>query len=123
MNIARTRIGRVKMKAGGADVRVLRREPARSAVSQHMSEWFAGVAEYERPPDGYAAIAFWIDDATPGRPAYRATQASSHHALPQALLVRMAGEYLAMEYAAFVGSDRAVVAMGGEPEGWEPEAS
>lgn len=114
-------IGRVRLKNGGADVRVIHREPHRNAVMNHMSEWFAGVAECEKPPNAYAAVAFWVDEATPGRPGYRATQCTEHNAIPQALLVQMAGAYLVMEYGAFVGSDRALTAMGAPPQDWSPE--
>ena len=108
------------MKAGGADIHIIHREPLRGFVMNHMSEWFSGVASAERSPDAYAAVAFWIDPETPGRPGYRATYCTEHAMFPQALLVQSAGAYLVMDYASFVGADRAITELGGSPIDWQP---
>jgi hypothetical protein len=119
MNAARIRIGRVRMKNGGADVRVLHKE--RDYLSTHMMEWANYVLSRKRKPDAYAAIALWLDPKTPGRPSHDVTFLTTVDALPAPVLVRMAGDYLVSEQSAWVGRCYAVEAMGHEPEDWSPD--
>lgn len=119
---ARTRIGRVTMKNGGADVRVLHRIPM-GRVADHLHAWCGQILDYERPPDAYAAVALWFDPETPGRPRHQATYCTVHDAIPAPLLVRMAGPYLVAEHAAFTGATRAIEAVGSEIEDWTPDGA
>lgn len=116
---ARTRIGRITLKSGGS-VRLLPRA-AGNLVTQHMRDWARTVVECERPPDGYAAIAYWIYEDSPGQPGFRVGYATAHHALPLPLLVKMAGASLASDFAAESGKDRAIERMGGETTHWTPD--
>jgi hypothetical protein len=119
---ARTRIGRVIMKAGGADVRVLRRDPEKSPhIAEHIRRHFIGLLNRERAPDAYASVAFWFDPETPGRPGYSATFCTVHDAISAPILVRMAGSYLIAEHAAHVGAYNAIEAMGYETDDWTPD--
>lgn len=121
MKAARTRIGRVTMKNGGADVRVLHREATLSPVAQHMREWVGGCLNKERVPDAYGAVAFWFDDDAPGRPGVQITYLTSTHKVPAPVLVRMIGPYLISAQAAHVGATDAIEAMGGEIDDWRPD--
>ena len=120
VGIARTRIGRIRMKDGGADLHILNL-PVRSVIENHMRSWVANTLGLERPPDAYAAVAFWLDADRPGRPQFSATFCTRHDALTAPLLVRVAGAYLVAEQAASMGAAEAVEAMGGEVEDWSPD--
>lgn len=109
------------MKNGGADIRVLHREPAGNRVVAHMRGYVSSVLGKARPPDAYAAVAFWIDPETPGRPSYDVTFFTMCNELPAPLLVRMAGAFLVDEHAAYVGRCQAVEAMGYEVGDWTPD--
>lgn len=109
------------MKSGGADVVVLNRKPGRSVVESHLRAWCADVLDKTRPPDAYAAVAFWFDPETPGRPGSHACYCTAHDALPAPALVRIAGPYLVSRHAADIGADIAITQMGGEPFDWTPE--
>ena len=60
MNAARVRIGRVRMKNGGADVRVIHSNAADTECRQRVRSWAARVME-SPGPDAFFAIAFTID--------------------------------------------------------------
>lgn len=64
---ARTRIGRVRMKNGGADVRVLHRDPDSRIVSA-ARDFVRDMERYEEPPTAYVAIAYWASDDETRRP-------------------------------------------------------
>jgi hypothetical protein len=118
---ARIQIGRIRMKNGGADVRVLRRDGNVGFVATHMREFVTGTLNKERAPDAYAAIAFWFDDDTPGRPAFLATYCTRHPKVTPPLLVRMAAAQLISVQASNEGADRAITALGGETDDWSPD--
>ena len=122
MNAARTRIGRVTMKAGGADLRVIHRGP-QSFVIAHAREWFATLATYDKPPNAYAAVAFWVDADNPGHPGYRVTYCTRTEAMTPAVLVQCAAEQIRAEQSTFAGSERALEKMGYEPEDWKPDGA
>jgi hypothetical protein len=119
--MARIRIGRVTMKAGGADVRVFQSGNHTGHVAQHMRAWLSGVMQRDREPDAYAAVAFWIDKDMPGHPWHQTTYATHHDSLPLPILVRLAAEQIAAELPSHVGSERAIEAMGGAVESWTPD--
>ncbi len=119
--MGRVRISRVRMKAGGADVRVLRTNTSDGLLPAHARAWLSDVLGKSRPPDAYAAVAFWFDPKTPGRPGYNATWCTEIDAIPAPVLLRMAGPYLQDTYAAHVGSSEAIEALGGTPIDWTPD--
>lgn len=119
---ARIRIGRVTMKNGGADVRVLHRDQHPSPIAQHLRAWTDDVlTSHDAPPDGYAAIAYWVDDATPGRPQFHPCYFTRNHALPTVLLVQMAGQHLLHDVAARLGMNGALDAIGVCGNEWSPD--
>jgi hypothetical protein len=122
VNAARTRIGRVKMKAGGADLRVLHRDP-QSFVIEHAREWLVGLVDTDKPPNAYAAVAFWVDADNPGHPGYRVTYCTRTEAMTPAVLVRCAAEQIRAEHSTQAGSERALEKMGYEPEDWKPDGA
>lgn len=117
---ASCRISRVRMKAGGADVRVFHRD-SQGFVGSHMREWLTASLSRDRAPDAYAAVALWFDPETPGRPTYDATYCSTVDLIPSPLLVRMAASYLIAEQAIHSGEHRAIEKMGYEVDDWKPD--
>ena len=81
MQTARTRIGHVALKAGGADVRVLHQSRGSRSL-QHLREAFAGLAE-RGDLDAYALVAFWFDPEDPGHPSYAVNMCSQHDWQPE----------------------------------------
>lgn len=120
MNAARVRIGRITMKAGGAVIHLLPKAP-NDILTAHLRAWTVDVLGKSRPPDAYAAVAFWFDPETPGRPGFNVSFCTTCDAIPAPLLGRIAAEYIAQDSAAHLGMCRAVEAMGGEVEDWEPD--
>lgn len=114
------RISRVRMKNGGADVRVLHRDD-QGPLGAHLRSYVGAVLSRERPPDAYAAVALWFDPETPGRPVYNATYCTTNDTIPAPLLVRMAAAFLVAEHAQNAGAQRAIEAMGYETEDWKPD--
>ncbi len=117
----RVRISRVIMKDGGADVRVLPWSGARNPIESHLREWTAQVLTTDTPPVAYAAVAFWLDPETPGRPSYNVGYITQEDRLPTALLVEMAGFYLRNDFVAEMGKHRALEAVGFVPGIWDPD--
>ena len=91
-------------------------------MEQHMRAWVASALDADRPPDAYAAVAFWFDPQSPGQPEYNIGWRSRYDAAPLPVLCDMAARYLAVEPAAIRGTQRAIESLGYEPEGWEPDS-
>ena len=108
------------MKAGGADLHVIPRQ-RQSEIAQHMQAWTKVVLGDDRPPDAYAAVAFWIDPDAPGRCEFNIGFLTRHNAMPLPVLSRAAAAYLADMSPAERGAQRAAQDMGYTPKGWEPE--
>lgn len=120
MTAAKTRIGRVTMKAGGASIRVLhRRDP--NEVITHMRETFAFVTSHKRAPDGYVLCVFWLDKANPGFPSSKVSYHSVSDELTPAVLCKNAAAEIAEESASHTGACRAIESLGYEPDSWEPD--
>lgn len=119
---ARVQIGRVRMKNGGADVRVLRAGPL-PPVTQHMTKWVRSiVCDYpNNPPDAYAAVALWFDAANPAYPGCETMVYSKCAALPPAIVVRIAGPTLADEYRARCAASLALSMLGYDDGDWTPD--
>jgi hypothetical protein len=120
MKAARTAIGRVTLKAGGASVRVLQHR-RQSEVVRHMRETFAAIASRKQPPDGYVVCAFWIHPESPGYPTTELSYHSTSDELPPPILCKNAAAFIAEDSGRHGGADLALKTLGYEPESWEPE--
>lgn len=120
MNAARVQIGRVRMKDGGADVRVIQRGP-RGPLEQHLRQMVDFTLSQGRPPDAYAFVALWADPGRPGEPAYEANVFSTSAALPGPVVARLATPYLVDDRAATMGKQRALAELGYECVDWAPD--
>lgn len=116
---AHCRIGKVTTRSG-AVFRVVPRSP-QNDVTKHIREWVSGALDCTRPPDAYAAVAYWFDAAEPGNPGITIGYATRHDAVPLAALVHMAGATLAHDFAAESGKRRTLRAYGDEPPSWTPD--
>jgi hypothetical protein len=117
----RVRIGRIKMKDGGAELRILRRPAARNAVEAHLREWTSNVTTGDTAPDAYAAVALWLKPTEPGRPDYHCAYITNTDRLPTTMLVELATPYLRNDLAAEVGKGRTLEQLGWTFEGWNPD--
>jgi hypothetical protein len=118
---ARTRISRVKMKDGGADLHILRLEPAGNTVVMHAREWLTAIGGAAQPPDAYAAVAIWFDPECPGNPGYSVGYSTVSDAMPISVVTRIAANYLVHDCAAESGKHRALDAMGCARVPWKPD--
>ncbi len=110
------------MKGGGADLTVLS-SAVPSQLEQHLRSWVENVLhEGDREPDAYAAVAFWFDQATPGRPSYNSTIMTVCDSIPMPVVCQMAQAYLGQESAVHNGENRALARLGVAPDSWEPES-
>ena len=104
MNAARIRIGRVKMKAGGADVRVLNRNPD-GKIIERARELITKAQSFEDEPSAFVGIFFWRDDREPWRATYSIAWDTIDPNLPLPRLMRVAaaeiGCHAAMEKAEY----------------------
>lgn len=89
--IARVRIGRVRMKNGGADVRVLPQETG--GVDKTLRG--ALVEALERDPfDAFALICFRHRPETPADPGFAIWYNTVHEAFTEPVLARLASAYI-----------------------------
>lgn len=108
---ARVRIGRVTMKAGGADLRVLHRDVVGPPILGQMRDWVDRQAHYERAPDAFVAVAFWWD--TEARQHVNdATWATYSPTLPHAFLPALAEAALASAMTALKAEHRVMRKLG-----------
>ena len=111
MNAARTRIGRVKMKNGGADVRVLHRNPAR--IVRSIGDFAKEVAAYSDPPSAFVAVAFWpSDDGEPWRTSHLIRWDTCDPDLPLPRLTRVAAAQIAEHGTEERALDRTMRSLG-----------
>lgn len=85
MNAARTRIGRVTMKGGGADVRVIYR-PQDTECRARLRSWASNVLAAAEPPHAFFAIAYRYDPAMPAGADATLAWWSDHSAFPIEML-------------------------------------
>lgn len=121
MEAARTRIGLVRLKSGGS-VRLLPK-PETNDTAQHLREWAAGALCKNRPPDAYAAVAYWLYPDAPGRSGRTIGYHTSHEGLPLPLLVRLAGASLHDDFVAERGKEAAAAAFGFDMPEWTPDGA
>jgi hypothetical protein len=91
MNAARVRIGRVTLKAGGADLHVLPRPEPRGKIVDALEKWVRRFDDLDRPPQAVAAVAF---SEVNGQWQWSCVYHSETPFIPLRLLPLMASEYL-----------------------------
>jgi hypothetical protein len=111
MNTARVRIGRIRMKAGGADLRVLETAP-KDGITAKIRRFARHCDRYAEPSSAFVAIAFWPSDGEPWRPCYLTDWTTRDPDLPAARLFRNASEQLAVRGAVEIAVDEARYSMG-----------
>lgn len=119
MNAARVRIGRVTMKAGGADIRVITR-PAQNDVTRKIVRWSRRVIELDPPPDAFFAIALYVDPSVPGGVSTNSDWESRHPAFPIILMPTLAIELARWEIEAVATTNEVLETLGytqGDPAG------
>lgn len=87
---ARTRIGRVKMKAGGADVRVIHTPAADTECRNRVRSWSSDVLGDTDPPHAFFAVALWLDPGTVGGVTTKSGWWSDRHELQYDMLPELA---------------------------------
>lgn len=122
MRAARIQIGRIRMKNGGADVRVLHPKTL-TATQQHLKQTVNYILGIEPPVDAYAIVGLWVEPKSPGTPAYEANFYSSAPEIPVPLVVQMAGPYLTNEHAALMGKSQALAELGYVSKDWTPDST
>jgi hypothetical protein len=122
MNAARTRIGRVKFKQGGPNVRVLERRRD-GIVLMHLRESLVTIMNLARPPDAHFLVTLRFEPETPGSPAFNMQCCSSHDGLPMAHLAEIGAAILKMEASSWRSEVRTLRSLGVEPEEWDPETA
>lgn len=117
MKAARVRIGRVTLKGGGADLRVLTPDRTPSEVLQHMRTWVDLCARNpDGPPDGFVAVSFRIQPEVPQHPATRTGFFSAHPSLPTWLLPDLARQILLVDMQCDVSERNIMGLLGYEPD-------
>ena len=117
MKAARVRIGRVTLKGGGADVRVLTPDRAPSEVLEHMRWWVDACARNPGGiPDGFVAVAFRVQPDVPQHPATRTAFHSAHAQLPIWLLPDLARQVLLVDMQCDVSERSVMELLGYETE-------
>lgn len=112
MTIARTRIGRIKMKAGGAEIRLLHQEKAGEVVMA-LRAWGEHLATYDAPPLAYVAIAFWPDDiGQPWRKRHDLTWLTRDPAMSMPMLMAQSAAQIAVEAPITLAVDRTMRTLG-----------
>ena len=111
MNGARIRIARVKMKAGGADLRVLDRNPD-SRIIKRITDLAADGRSYAEPPSAFVGILFWRDDAEPWRPSYSVAWDTIDPNLPLPRLMRVASDEIAAHGSMVMTEDKVLRRLG-----------
>jgi hypothetical protein len=111
VNAAHCRIGRVRMKNGGADVRVLHTAPT-DGISAAIRGLARDCEQYSEPPSAFVAIAFWAADKEPWRPPYLFRWLTRDPDLPLPRLMRVAADQIAVRAAVEIAVDEARTSMG-----------
>ena len=100
MKTAAVRIGRVRMKAGGADVRVLRSSVADTECTRRMRSWLSRALSGGARPDAFVALSFTLGDDYHGGVATVTAWHSEHHALQTDLLPMLTERVLTRQITA-----------------------
>jgi hypothetical protein len=116
---ARTRISRVRMKNGGADVFVLHREPE-GAIIGRARELIADALTYTTRPSSFVGVFFWQTDNEPWRPSFCVGWDTVDPNLPLPRLMRVAGAEMS-EYAAVLKAEDKIMRRLGYERDDEPD--
>ena len=119
--IARVRIGRVTMKNGGADVRVLL-PASHGKIIARARELISRVLQDPERPSAFIGIFFWRDDKEPWRPSFSLGWDTEDPNLPLARLFRVAASEIEAMGAAVKAEDRVMRNLG-YVTGDEPDAT
>ena len=111
MNAARTRIGRVTLKNGGADLRVLHQNPAGKIVS-HMRAFADVLSKHAIPPCSYIAVAYWANEEEPWLADYQVTWTTESAQFPHYVLFERASALFAVEAASDIAESRVMASLG-----------
>jgi hypothetical protein len=122
MEAARTRVGRVTMKNGGADVRVLHRAPQGEVISRAQT-LISDAMQYDDRPTAFVGIFFWRDDREPWRPTYSLGWDTRDPNLPFPRLMRVAAAEIAEFSATAKAEDRVMRALGYRRTDDEPDGA
>lgn len=120
--IARVRIGRVTMKAGGADVRVLYQAPRGKIIARARELISTAEADRSDLPSAFVGVFFWRDDKEPWRPSFSLGWDTEDPNLPLARLFRVAASEIEAMGAAVKAEDRVMRKLG-YVTGDEPDAA
>lgn len=117
---AKVRIGRVRMKNGGADVRVLHRAPP-GKIESRIRGLAAEASSYGEQPSAFVGVVFWRSADEPWRPSYSLTWDTQDPDLPLPRLFRVAASEIDALAAAIKAEDRVMRNLGyrrdDDPEG------
>jgi hypothetical protein len=92
--VARVRIGRVVMKAGGASVIPLPPRGPKGHTVQLARAWIEDVMAEERAPDAICAVAVWLRPEHPAYPLFAVRYASATPAILTATLPDVMAGYV-----------------------------
>lgn len=110
--IARIRIGRVTLKAGGADLRVLHQPLAPHGVVPDIMRWARQISDDPQPPCAFVAIAFWPNDKEPWRLSRWIAWQTNDTRLPMPTLMQTAASAIACEAPVLTAEDRIMRDLG-----------
>lgn len=116
MKAARTRIGWITMKSGGAPWRVLHTEQQEGHVAGRLRVWFGEVTKGGPPPDAFGAVAIWAVPGAPGYFDHVVSWATGTDAIPAALLPKMLLSYLEQDVTVWRAEHRIMRALGYVPD-------
>ena len=98
IGVARTRIGKVTLKGGGASLSILNNAKPSNGTMREIRKWLAEVAaDKEGPPVAFIATAFWLNPDKPGSLGVSSSWYSDCWALPVVNLPEMALRHIRLE--------------------------
>ncbi len=112
------RIGRVRMKAGGAEVRVIPQSGADNGTRTRIRAWMAEVMD-KRPPDAVVMVAWWAEGD--GCPVHATSAATYHDAFPLKVLPDMAAAEVRTHLQLWWAESRVMRVLGYVPGGTDPD--
>lgn len=122
MNPARTPIGRVKMKAGGAIVVLIPDNAPRGHTVELARGWFRDVMTERRPPDAICAVAIWLLPEQPAYPLLSVRYGSGTSSILTATLPDVMAGYVRRHITAIEAEGRVMDTLGYETNDPDPAA-
>jgi len=111
VNQARTRIGRVTLKNGGADLRVLHPRPSGKIVA-HLRAFADALHADVNPPSAYIAVAYWANEKEPWLADYHIAWNTESAHFPHYVLFERASALLATDAAAQIAEGQVMKSLG-----------